>query len=94
MQVGKRYILIITSYNAAVFMWPYIFVCFSLLTCKPLPLGMDVTPFLADIGKVCVHTMKAYGGNRGLTPLILNCGTNWKWLTQCSGRFTLGTQPQ
>jgi len=27
-----------------------------------------------------VHTMKTYGGSRGIVPLILNVGTKWRWV--------------
>jgi hypothetical protein len=29
---------------------------------------------------VPVHVVKAYGGNRGMPPLILNIGTKWRWV--------------
>ena len=29
---------------------------------------------------VPVHALKAYGGRRGIAPLILNLGTRWRWV--------------
>jgi hypothetical protein len=38
-----------------------------------------------------VHTMKAYGGSRGMAPVILKLTTDGgEWLTSGPGRFTLG----
>jgi hypothetical protein len=35
--------------------------------------------FTAKKGKaVPLHAMKAYGGNRGVVPLILNLGSSWR----------------
>ena len=37
-----------------------------------------------------VHPMKAYRGNRGIAPLILNFDTKWEWLNSYPGRITPG----
>jgi hypothetical protein len=40
---------------------------------------------------VTIHLMMAYGGSRGIRPLILNLGSRWsEWSTSCHDRFTLG----
>jgi hypothetical protein len=41
------------------------------------------------------HAMKAYRGNRGITPLILNLGAKFRWMVTPSrpGSFTPGKEP-
>jgi hypothetical protein len=39
------------------------------------------------------HATKAYRWDRGITPLILNLGTRWEWLTSRLAALSLGKNP-